>query len=171
MPTNSKFKHTTNKQKKLVGTFNATRHKKAIAEKIDQSKDVVVSKSEERLLISSTYDKAQIELFNDIMQLLEVSGTKQKVGIRFVDMFCIQYKLYMDARLNVEKSGSVISVPMKYGDITKKNPAIDVMNGAFAQMMEIANKFGFHPLAQSKIKGVNDSDSKKNKESKFAGRF
>lgn len=45
------------------------------------------------------------------------------------------------------------------------------MNGAFAQMMEIANKFGFHPLAQSKIKGVNDSDSKKNKESKFAGRF
>ena len=87
MTSNSKFKHTTNKQKKLVGTFNATRHKKAIAEKIDQSKDVIVSKSEERLLISSTYDKAQIELFNDIMQLLEVSGTKQKVGIRFVDMF------------------------------------------------------------------------------------
>ncbi len=101
---------------------------------------------------SDKFNEIQKELVNDIVELLTRSGTLQNVGLRFVEMFCIQYKIYLSAKDNVESQGEVITVPMKYGDTTKKNPALDVMNNAFTQMITIADKFGFTPLAQSKIK-------------------
>lgn len=151
----SKFKHSTNAHKKLVGTFNKTKHSGKVAEKI--------AKQELRLELvqSDTFNPRQMSLFNDIILLLTESGTLQNVGLRFVEMFCIQYKIYMEAKNKVDLNGSTISVDMKYGPVEKKNPAIDVMNGAFSQMMDIANKFGFHPLAQSKINSPNDGNKGK----------
>lgn len=145
----SKFKHSTNAQKKLVGTFNTTRHSGKVAEQISKQ-DVRLE-----LVQSDKFNDAQMALFNDIILLLTESGTLQNVGLRFVEMFCIQYRIYIESKENIEKNGSVLVIPMEYGDTTKKNPAIDVMNGAFSQMMDIANKFGFHPLAQSKINSPN----------------
>lgn len=145
----SKYAHSTNSFKKTVGTFNKTRHGKAVAEKLSKES---TPKIKMELVNSDKFDKVQMELFNDIVELLTRSGTLQNVGLRFVEMFCIQYKIYLNAKNNVESQGEVITVPMKYGDTTKKNPALDVMNNAFTQMITIADKFGFTPLAQSKIK-------------------
>jgi P27 family predicted phage terminase small subunit len=168
MAKNSKYKHTTNQHKKLVGTFHQTRHGDAIAEEIIKSKDLIASENQ-ILLSSKKFNTEQLELFNDIIQLLERSGTLQKVGLRFVEIFCIQYKHFQDAEENIEKFGTTIVIPMKYGDTTKKNPAVDVQIGAYNIMMDIAGKFGFHPLAQSKIH-LNGGNEKA-KEGGFASRF
>lgn len=94
----------------------------------------------------------------------------QKVGLRFVEIFCIQYQHFQDAEENIEKFGTTIVIPMKYGDTTKKNPAVDVQIGAYNIMMDIAGKFGFHPLAQSKIH-LNGGNEKAKEGSGFASRF
>lgn len=154
-----KKKHKTNAQKKQLGTYREDRHGDVMEESLP--------KTEVKLIVPKYFNQEQTELFNDIVELLTATNTLQKVGMRFIELFCYQYKIYKESLKDIEQNGITITVAMKYGDTNKKNPAVDVANGAFSQMITIADRFGFTPLAQSKIHVVNGKNKGKDEDTEF----
>lgn len=152
--------HKTNKQKRALGTYRPGRSGDVMEEFIKPEKGM-------KLIAPKYFNQEQTELFNDIVSLLTSTNTLQKVGMRFIEAFCYQYKIYKDCIKDIDENGLTITIPMKYGDTTKKNPSVDVMNGAFTQMITIADRFGFTPLAQSKIHVVNGKNKGNEKNTEF----
>ncbi|HNR09007.1 MAG TPA: phage terminase small subunit P27 family [Saprospiraceae bacterium] len=100
------------------------------------------------------FNKDQKALWQTVCTTLRSVDLLQPVGIPLLIIYCDQSRLYQEAFDEVKRSGMITTTVTKYGTVMKKNPALEVMNGAIKIMLAISDQFGFTPLAQSKIKGV-----------------
>lgn len=93
------------------------------------------------------------DMWYKICTTLMAVGLLQNIGIKQIEIYCDQYEIYKEALLMVKTKGSVIKVTGKNGHVViKRNPYMDVMGTAFVIMNQIADRFGFSPLAQARIK-------------------
>lgn len=70
---------------------------------------------------------------------------------------------------DIEKRGNIIMQTSSYGTTEKVNPSWTVAQNSFSSMQSIADRFGFTPVAQSKIKeiGLLGKEKPKDKEDEF----
>lgn len=114
------------------------------------------------------FTRDQKELWRVICETLKAVNLLQPIGMHMIEIYCHQYRMYQDAAKAVHASGLLLHYKTKYGEITKKNPHLDIMAGCFKALTSIADRFGFTPLSQSKIKAVADPALfMKKKDSKF----
>lgn len=55
---------------------------------------------------------------------------------------------------DIEKRGNLIIQETNYGITEKVNPSVTVATNSFSSMQSIADRFGFTPVAQSRIKEI-----------------
>ncbi len=112
------------------------------------------------------------KMWYEISGTLYALGILQSIGVTQIEIYCKQFDIYKKAVGQVDKYGITIVSKTKYGQIMKKNPAIEVMSIAITIMQGISDRFGFSPLSQSKIKNVQVGNIIDGKEkNKFEDRF
>lgn len=136
------------KLKKLIGTFREDR---------DGAKmDVIPLPASQisKLKPPANFNAEQKQLWTEIIQTLGHVGLLQNIGIHQVTEYCIHFKLYHRALIDIDKKGHNITYDTKHGEITKKNPSYEGAMNSKSIMQGIADRFGFSPLSQSKIKNI-----------------
>jgi len=84
--------------------------------------------------------------------LLEL-GMLHRVDLNALLAYCIEVDTYYEAAREIRATGLVVTESRREDtSITKANPAIQIRNTAFKNMMVIAAQFGFTPAARTRIK-------------------
>jgi P27 family predicted phage terminase small subunit len=152
----AKNNHVPTQVKNLRGTYRKDRDNKGI-----NNVPVVLDIPDP----PETYTVEQSEMFISIVKYLYKIKALQDVGLPIIHAYCIQYGIYIEAHSLIKPKNGVTSLTItslnKSGTVTKKNPAIDIMNAALNSMIAISDRFGFTPLAQGKIHIPKDEEVKK----------
>ncbi|MBK7369858.1 MAG: P27 family phage terminase small subunit [Saprospiraceae bacterium] len=104
------------------------------------------------------YDKAlQLKLPNPLMRIEDRVNRMQylkgqPISLHFIGMYCIQFKIYSSCLEMIQKDGIMILQSTRDGKVSKKHPAISIMQGAIKNILAISDKYGLTPLALGKIK-------------------
>lgn len=100
-----------------------------------------------------------------ICQTLFSVGILQDIGWHMIDVYCRQYRLFMDSLKDIKDTGGVItSYSASGGEVNKMHPSVSVMERSFSIMTNIADRFGFSPLSQSRLKHIANGGDGKEKE-------
>lgn len=111
------------------------------------------------------YDDETKDIWYSIVGSLHKVKLLQSVGIPQIKIFCDQYMIYKENIEDVRKNGSRLTVRSKNGNVVvKRNPALDVIQSTYSIIGQISDRFGFNPLAQSRIKNVGNGGDGKEKE-------
>jgi len=71
-------------------------------------------------------------------------GIFYKVSLPLLEIYWIHYELATRAKRAINKNGIIID--------GQKNPAVSIFKDSSAQLLRLANAFGFTPSAASRIK-------------------
>jgi P27 family predicted phage terminase small subunit len=103
-------------------------------------------------LAPNHFDKLQKEIWHETCVYLHAMNMLQPISLHFIGMYCIQFKIYSSCLEMIQKDGIMILQSTRDGKVSKKHPAISIMQGAIKNILAISDKYGLTPLALGKIK-------------------
>ncbi|MBK8282551.1 MAG: phage terminase small subunit P27 family [Saprospiraceae bacterium] len=126
-----------------IGTYRKDR---------DKNKHVAKNILDSIPLAPHQFDKIQKEIWHETCQYLHSMNMLQSIGQHFIVMYCDQFKIYFSCLEMIQKDGIMILQHTRDGKVSKKHPAIGIMQGAIKNILSISDKYGLTPLALGKIK-------------------
>lgn len=97
-------------------------------------------------------EDGQREWYSACSTLLDL-GMLHRVDLNALLAYCIEVDTYYQAAALIRETGLIITESRREDtSITKANPAVQIRNTAFKNMMAAAAQFGFTPAARTRIK-------------------